>query len=206
MFGRGRHGEATVQDSQYVEARGKQLTANQGDGVLRFRYYDRNNKPIVGATREVDGRIMRGDANGYFTKIDKGVLDFHLELEEQLEDQVDKAMKYAVVSDEMTMRVFNLTRSQYAAVLGPSPTKQRIEGNNGKFDIPETLAKYDARASHLKVLANNSVEFRGGLAKLRIYVKNNLPWLEDDTPDYLIRQKAVPPGGNQPVTGTPGEQ
>jgi hypothetical protein len=93
LFGRGRTGDASVQDSKYVDNRAAQIERNLGDSVQRVRDYDREGKAIRRATKNINGRLVKSNEDGFFTVVDEGVLDYHLELDDQVQETVDRVMK-----------------------------------------------------------------------------------------------------------------
>lgn len=187
IFGTGRTGMASIQDSAYIEHKAKQIQSNLGSGVQRFAAVDENGDFITNATRNHNGRIHQSK-KGIFTQVDTDVLDYEYQREQEVEQAVDHVMKYCIVTDLMTQRVLNFPEPYYTTVFDSRP--DGIPGNEfmSPVKMPTSISVFDCRASYLKLLPSDSKELSGGLAKLRMIVSYNMPILEGSTPNRVIRR------------------
>jgi len=104
------------------------------------------------------------DADGFVRRVNEQWLQRELEVENAIEDKVDRIMKYAIANDRMCMDILNLNDEEYYALLGPGG------GADVGLKDPDML-KIDGTVGSIKRTPAGSISQTEKLSKLRFVCK-----------------------------------
>lgn len=120
------------------------------------------------------GEMVYPDDTGRVRSVNKQYLDKMLEIENYIEDKVDKIMTYAVVSEDMCKDILNLSDREYTAILAPVGAGVSMGDAARQKDIgmeSRQMQELDGRIHNIKASPAGSISQTEKISKLRYVVR-----------------------------------
>jgi len=172
---------ASALDNDIISDKRTVKQRNLGRGRVKLEFKEGDSSEGI----NIGGRIHYPNAQNEFVIIDQGVIDVMLDQEKQRRSYLEDMIERCSYSDEIAAQLCGKnTVDELKRELGAGG---RILG----LTLDDDLVAASGMPSDIEVLAEDSIAYSRAIKKLKLYVSQNLPAIENYTTSKTVNEDAA---------------
>lgn len=167
--------DANIAQRNEVTRNIENLLKGGGDKVTYTQRKGQDGKTILDPYVDQDtGDLVYPNQEGYVRNINGEYLDTWEDINEQIENKIDEAMKYCIISDELAKFVLGIPDARWKFIVSADFGKNANKADYEKMGMSQKMAELDCSIKYIKSLPANSMHQTQSLSKLRQIVREHL--------------------------------
>jgi hypothetical protein len=190
-----------VHDRNIVQNYVEGVTHAIGEPWQKIARYDQNGDEIRTPFWSVEfDEMVFPDKNGQYKFWNQQYIDKQIEIEEHIEEKVNKMMRFCILNETLCREVLDVSNDYYQWILGAIPGTGKAEVQNA-VGLSGAMQKLDGTIVAIKSLPAGSIEQTQALSKLRFVCRLHRSRFLTQKLHKHVKQDAEKEVSNKPNPG-----